>query len=263
MINNKIVGILRRIVDSYDNKHNLKRKPVMECWSPKRRAERRIRKYSIPLDMPQCPVYEDNRCCGCCDYTATCNYSTNCGCDGINYGLLGGKENIKRKSRWEETKRLEKENQEKMLKIIQTATPFTLTNSERIELSNVGELSVERLVKSDEHDMYENMKKSDICFLIEDGRICNIYGDSYVEVSLGSMYDLRTVKHKIEEGEYLRYKELNEQGSFKAEEMPYEFSRMAFKVKEIKKEIKNEKKYYTISLKFTFQTEVTDHFIIS
>lgn len=85
-----LINGLRRVIDIYDQKNNLKAKKVFQCTNLDTRNEKRREEYSIPEDQNQCPVYKDNRCCGCCDYTPTCDYAVNCNCYGFAYACLGG-----------------------------------------------------------------------------------------------------------------------------------------------------------------------------
>jgi hypothetical protein len=47
-------------------------------------------KYKIPIDEPQCPIFNDNRCCGGCGLSTTCEHIVNCSCYGFGYALMGG-----------------------------------------------------------------------------------------------------------------------------------------------------------------------------
>lgn len=85
-----LVNRLRRIVDRYDEKHGLRKKVVFECHSLQRRHDYRRDDFRISLEEPQCPVYLDNRCCGSCDLTPTCQFAVSCNCVGYTKGALGG-----------------------------------------------------------------------------------------------------------------------------------------------------------------------------
>lgn len=85
-----LVTRLRRIVDRYDEKHGLRKKEVFACTNIKRRDEYRREDFRINLDEAQCPVYLDNRCCGTCDLTPTCQFAVACNCYGYTKGALGG-----------------------------------------------------------------------------------------------------------------------------------------------------------------------------
>ena len=103
-MNKKIVEILRKIVLKYDIDNGLLTdKPLYMC--PKREPSEReggyksgfeVRnrykndKYKIPDDMPQCPIYKDNRCCGGCKLAVSCDHAVNCNCYGYAYATLGG-----------------------------------------------------------------------------------------------------------------------------------------------------------------------------
>ncbi|WP_242289188.1 MULTISPECIES: hypothetical protein [unclassified Bacillus cereus group] len=85
-----LINMLRRIVDKHDEKHGLRKREVFECTSLGRRNERRREAFRIPLEENQCPVFQDNRCCGSCDLSPTCDFATLCQCFGYEMGALGG-----------------------------------------------------------------------------------------------------------------------------------------------------------------------------
>lgn len=88
-ISEYIVSKLRELVARYDDKHNPK--TLFMCTEPSHRNSERGSKYQIPVDEPQCPVFHDNRCCGCCDLTATCKYVVPCNhCYGWGVAAMGG-----------------------------------------------------------------------------------------------------------------------------------------------------------------------------
>ncbi len=86
----KIIKLLRNIVTKYDIKHPKYTEPIFICPEIDHRNRRKNEKYKIPKDQPQCPIYKDNRCCGGCRFTATCEYCVNCSCFGFTYGQMGG-----------------------------------------------------------------------------------------------------------------------------------------------------------------------------
>lgn len=89
---NKIIEIMRDIVNKYDIK-NYKLKtldnPFM-CTRFDTRNSHKNDKYKIPLDKPQCPIFNDNRCCGGCSLASKCDHSVACNCFGYTMGQLGG-----------------------------------------------------------------------------------------------------------------------------------------------------------------------------
>jgi hypothetical protein len=87
---NLVINYLRKAIDKYDQDHNLKNKKIFICTGIDRRNENRRKEFQIPVEQPQCPIYKDNRCCGSCDYTPTCDYAINCNCYGYAYASLGG-----------------------------------------------------------------------------------------------------------------------------------------------------------------------------
>ena len=88
-ISEYIVSKLREIVARYDDKHNPKQ--LFMCVEPAYRNSCRNSKYNIPTNEPQCPVFQDNRCCGCCDLTTTCKYVVPCNsCSGWGVAAMGG-----------------------------------------------------------------------------------------------------------------------------------------------------------------------------
>lgn len=87
-ISEYIVSKLREIVARYDDKHNPKQ--LFMCVEPAYRNSCRNSKYNIPTNEPQCPVFHDNRCCGCCDLTTTCKYVVPCNsCSGWGVAAMG------------------------------------------------------------------------------------------------------------------------------------------------------------------------------
>lgn len=71
-------------------KHKDKNAKVFMCTAPENRNSNRNKAARIPLDQPQCPVFKDNRCCGGCKLTTTCEHIVGCNCYGMAYGLMGG-----------------------------------------------------------------------------------------------------------------------------------------------------------------------------
>ena len=87
-ISEYIISKLRVLVARYDDKHNPKK--LFMCTDPSNRNSWRGSKYEIPADEPQCPVFHDNRCCGCCDLTTTCKYVVPCNnCYGWGVAAMG------------------------------------------------------------------------------------------------------------------------------------------------------------------------------
>jgi hypothetical protein len=85
-----LVNRLRRIVDRYDDKNGLRKRTVFTCTNMERRNEYRREDFRISLEEAQCPVYLDNRCCGGCDLSSTCQFAVDCNCYGYTKGALGG-----------------------------------------------------------------------------------------------------------------------------------------------------------------------------
>lgn len=85
-----LINRLRRIVDKYDEKNGLRKREVFACTNMERRNEYRREDFRIDLNEAQCPIYLDNRCCGSCDLTPTCDFAVACNCYGYTKGALGG-----------------------------------------------------------------------------------------------------------------------------------------------------------------------------
>ena len=87
----QIVKLLKKFTLSYDLKHGLLNEPpVYICTHLDTRNRYKNDKYKIPLDQPQCPIFKDNRCCGSCSLSHTCDHIVNCGCFGFAYASMGG-----------------------------------------------------------------------------------------------------------------------------------------------------------------------------
>jgi len=87
---NSVVKIMKRIVLSYDVKHGLIDPPIYICTHLDTRNRYKNDKHKIPLDLPQCPIFKDNRCCGSCKLSHTCDHIVNCNCFGFAYASMGG-----------------------------------------------------------------------------------------------------------------------------------------------------------------------------
>lgn len=83
----KILNLIKKSIFEYEVKKGYRK--VFDCTGTKRLESRR-EEYSIPADKPQCPVFNDNRCCGGCFIGNTCEYTVDCNCYGMSYGTLGG-----------------------------------------------------------------------------------------------------------------------------------------------------------------------------
>ena len=86
----RIVSILKRLILSYDIKHGLGEPPIYICTHLDTRNRYKNDQYKIPHDQPQCPIFKDNRCCGSCSQSATCDHIVNCNCFGFAKALMGG-----------------------------------------------------------------------------------------------------------------------------------------------------------------------------
>lgn len=86
----KIMDLLRNIITKYDMKHPEYIEPVFICPNIDTRNRCKNEKYKISEDQPQCPIYEDNRCCGGCHFAATCEHCVDCNCFGFTYAQMGG-----------------------------------------------------------------------------------------------------------------------------------------------------------------------------
>lgn len=90
MIKRWFYNLLRILVARYDNKHDSDKDKLFMCTHIATRNRYKRDKYKIPEDKPQCPIYEDNRCCGGCKLARTCNHCVDCNCFGYAYSTLGG-----------------------------------------------------------------------------------------------------------------------------------------------------------------------------
>lgn len=86
----KVIKFLKYIVNKYELKYPQYEEPIYICDNWDTRNRYKNEKYKIPKEQPQCPVYNDNRCCGGCKLAAECDYCVNCGCYGFTYGQMGG-----------------------------------------------------------------------------------------------------------------------------------------------------------------------------
>lgn len=95
----RFYNLLRVMVAKYDHKNDPdKDKPFM-CDRFDTRNRYKRKEYRIPEDKPQCPIYNDNRCCGGCKLARTCDHCVDCNCFGYTYSTIGGIENeMKHKS---------------------------------------------------------------------------------------------------------------------------------------------------------------------
>lgn len=91
-IKEKIIIILKNFILEYDSKNNLldKSKPIYLCDRFDTRNRYKNHKYKIPENLPQCPIYKDNRCCGGCKHASYCDHCVDCGCFGYTYAQRGG-----------------------------------------------------------------------------------------------------------------------------------------------------------------------------
>ena len=87
----KIINKLKKFILLYDAKHSLLNEPpVYICTSFDTRNRHKNDKYKIPFDQPQCPIFKDNRCCGSCSLSHTCDHVVDCGCYGFAKAAMGG-----------------------------------------------------------------------------------------------------------------------------------------------------------------------------
>lgn len=89
-IESKFYELLRIMVARYDDKNDPKRNEMFICNNINTRNRNKRKEYQIPKNKPQCPIYEDNRCCGGCKLARTCDYCVDCNCFGYTYATLGG-----------------------------------------------------------------------------------------------------------------------------------------------------------------------------
>lgn len=75
----KLIKLLKCIIDKYELKHPQYEEPVYMCDHFDTRNRYKNEKYKIPEDKPQCPIYNDNRCCGGCKLAAECEHCVACG----------------------------------------------------------------------------------------------------------------------------------------------------------------------------------------
>lgn len=85
----KLVTKLKYILLNHDIKQGNYDKPKYICDRLETRNRYKNEESKIPFDKPQCPVFNDNRCCGGCDLVETCDYTVNCGCFGFVYAAMG------------------------------------------------------------------------------------------------------------------------------------------------------------------------------
>lgn len=87
---NLFIKLMKKIILNYEMKHIEDCEPIFICSNIDTRNRAKNEKYKIPSDKPQCPIYEDNRCCGGCKLSSTCEHCVNCNCFGFAYGQMGG-----------------------------------------------------------------------------------------------------------------------------------------------------------------------------
>lgn len=85
-----IITLMRKIVHRYDVKHSLDKNPIFLCTRPDTRNRYKRIEYRISEDKPQCPIFHDNRCCGCCNLAPECDHAIDCNCFGYTKSRLGG-----------------------------------------------------------------------------------------------------------------------------------------------------------------------------
>lgn len=86
-----IVNLMRKIVVWYDVRNEVKNEiNVFMCTHLDCRSRNKNEHYKIPIDKPQCPIFQDNRCCGACKLASSCDHSVSCNCFGWSYAQLGG-----------------------------------------------------------------------------------------------------------------------------------------------------------------------------
>lgn len=85
-----IIDLLKNIVLKYELKHPIYEKPKFICTNFDCRNKAKNNKYKIPNDKPQCPIFNDNRCCGGCSFASNCDHCVNCNCFGFTKGQMGG-----------------------------------------------------------------------------------------------------------------------------------------------------------------------------
>ena len=87
-ISEYFISKLRNLVARYDDKHHPKN--IFMCKEIGHRNSCRGSKYKISENEPQCPIFKNNRCCGCCDLTTTCKYVVPCSnCYGWAVAAMG------------------------------------------------------------------------------------------------------------------------------------------------------------------------------
>lgn len=82
--------LLREMVARYDDKNNPNKDKIYICTNIYTRNRHKRDEYKIPENKPQCPIYEDNRCCGSCKLARTCDHCVDCQCFGYTYAITGG-----------------------------------------------------------------------------------------------------------------------------------------------------------------------------
>lgn len=87
---NILINLLRRIVDKYDEKKGLRKKTPFMCHSWDTRNRYKLPEWQTAKGEPLCPVYKDDRCCGCCELSGSCDHAVNCNCYGFAKAALGG-----------------------------------------------------------------------------------------------------------------------------------------------------------------------------
>lgn len=86
----KIIKLLKKIVQIYEINNPEYEEPTFICDNIDTRNRWKNDKYKIPKDQPQCPIYNDNRCCGGCCFASTCEHCVNCNCYGFTKAQMGG-----------------------------------------------------------------------------------------------------------------------------------------------------------------------------
>lgn len=90
MIKHWFYKLLRVMVARYDDKYYPDKDKLYICTSIDTRNRYKRDEYKIPEDQPQCPIFKDNRCCGCCSLGKTCDYCVDCNCQGFAIAITGG-----------------------------------------------------------------------------------------------------------------------------------------------------------------------------
>ena len=88
----RIIKLFRKLIYQYDKNNGLleESENIYICENFDTRNRYKNDKYKIPFDKPQCPIFNDSRCCGSCRIAPKCEHAVNCGCYGYTYARLGG-----------------------------------------------------------------------------------------------------------------------------------------------------------------------------